>query len=88
MMRFVYTAVLWLALPWVVLRLWWRGRREPGYRRHMAERFGRYAFKPDKPVIWLHAVSVGEARAFEPLSGGKTVLHNFSPTLAPIIIST
>ena len=66
MMRFVYTAVLWLALPWVVLRLWWRGRREPGYRLHMAERFGRYAFKPDKPVIWLHAVSVGEARAAEP----------------------
>ena len=66
MMRFVYNAVLWLALPWVVLRLWWRGRREPGYRLHMAERFGRYAFKPDKPVIWLHAVSVGEARAAEP----------------------
>ena len=66
MMRFVYNAVLWLALPWVMARLWWRGRREPGYRLHMAERFGRYAFKPDKPVIWLHAVSVGEARAAEP----------------------
>jgi 3-deoxy-D-manno-octulosonic-acid transferase len=66
MMRFVYNAMLWLALPWVVLRLWWRGRREPGYRLHVAERFGRYAFKPDKPVIWLHAVSVGEARAAEP----------------------
>ena len=23
-----------LALPWLPLRLWWRGRREPGYREH------------------------------------------------------
>ena len=66
-MHFLYTAVLWLALPWVLLRLWWRGRVEPGYRRHIAERFGWHDFKIAKPVIWLHAVSVGETRAAEPL---------------------
>lgn len=61
--------VLWrLALPFALARLWWRGIREPGYRRHIGERFGRHAPLPDaKPVIWIHAVSVGETRAAQPL---------------------
>ena len=62
-----YTLVLWAALPFVVARLFWRGRSEPGYRRHVAERFGKYRARPQKPVIWVHAVSVGETRAAEPL---------------------
>lgn len=62
-----YSLVWWLALPLVLLRLWWRGRREPGYRRHLAERLGWYAPAPAAPLIWVHAVSVGETRAAEPL---------------------
>jgi 3-deoxy-D-manno-octulosonic-acid transferase len=62
-----YTLVLWAALPFVLARLFWRGGREPGYRRHVAERFGSYRARPGKPVIWVHAVSVGETRAAEPL---------------------
>ena len=66
-MRSLYTIVLRLALPIILLRLWWRGRREPGYRAHVQERFGFYAGdKPDK-ALWVHAVSVGEARAAAPL---------------------
>ena len=66
-MRTLYTVVLRLALPFLVLRLWWRGRREPGYRESISERFGIYrADRPDR-LIWVHAVSVGEARAAEPL---------------------
>ena len=65
--RFLYTLVIRTALPFIALRIWWRGRREPGYRRRVAERFGEYRFGPDRPVIWLHAVSVGEARAAVPL---------------------
>src|SRR5262249_5295951 len=58
---------LWLALPFVVARLWWRGRQEPRYRESPGERFGFYRSGPAKPVIWLHAVSLGETRAAEPL---------------------
>jgi 3-deoxy-D-manno-octulosonic-acid transferase len=50
-----------------VLRLWWRGRREPGYRESIPERFGIYSSDRPERVLWLHAVSVGEARAAEPL---------------------
>jgi 3-deoxy-D-manno-octulosonic-acid transferase len=54
-------------LPLVLLRLWWRGRREPGYRHGIAERFGRYSVAGGAKLIWIHAVSVGEARAAAPL---------------------
>ena len=54
-------------MPVVLARLWWRGRREPGYRRHIAERFGFYRDIVRQPTIWIHAVSVGETRAAEPL---------------------
>lgn len=67
-MRFFYSLAWWLALPLVLARLWWRGRKEPGYRRHLAERFGFYPSPPSAgPCIWVHAVSVGETRAAEPL---------------------
>ena len=66
-MRTLYTVALRLALPFILLRLWWRGRRESGYREHVQERFGMYAGEKPRKAIWLHAVSVGEARAAAPL---------------------
>jgi 3-deoxy-D-manno-octulosonic-acid transferase len=68
--RAAYSLLWWLALPLLPLRLWWRGRREPAYRSHIGERFGRYADAAraagDDP-LWIHAVSVGETRAVVPL---------------------
>jgi 3-deoxy-D-manno-octulosonic-acid transferase len=66
-MRLLYTIVLRLALPLILLRLWWRGRREPGYRDHVQERFGIYSGEKPPKALWVHAVSVGEARAAAPL---------------------
>jgi 3-deoxy-D-manno-octulosonic-acid transferase len=70
-LRIVYNALLYLVLPFLPLRLWWRGRREPGYRHHIGERFGFYrqgeAAVAEKPLLWIHAVSLGETRASEPL---------------------
>jgi 3-deoxy-D-manno-octulosonic-acid transferase len=69
-MRRLYTALLGLALPLVLARLWWRGRREPGYRDHVAERLGYYEGPAPEKLVWVHAVSVGEARAAAPLVQG------------------
>jgi 3-deoxy-D-manno-octulosonic-acid transferase len=67
-MRVLYSLMWWLALPLVLGRLWWRGRREPGYRAHLGERLGFYGGRPEKrQTIMVHAVSVGETRAAEPL---------------------
>lgn len=60
--RIFYTLGLWLALPYIFFHLLWRARKQPEYLRHIAERFGFYAERPTKPVIWLHTVSVGETR--------------------------
>lgn len=38
MMRLFYSFMWWLAMPLVLGRLWWRGRKEPGYRQHLGER--------------------------------------------------
>ena len=70
MLRFLYNVLLHLALPWLWLRLLLRGRREPGYLEDIGQRFGRYAARPDRPVIWVHAVSLGETRAAQPLVAG------------------
>jgi 3-deoxy-D-manno-octulosonic-acid transferase len=72
MMRLFYSFMWWLAMPLVLGRLWWRGRKEPGYRQHLGERFGYYGRKPGpdqvlRRTIMVHAVSVGETRAAEPL---------------------
>ncbi len=61
--RFFYTLALCLLLPYIFLRLAWRARKQPEYLRHIGERFGFYSIRSGKPVIWLHAVSVGETRA-------------------------
>ncbi|MDP2827223.1 MAG: lipid IV(A) 3-deoxy-D-manno-octulosonic acid transferase [Sulfuricellaceae bacterium] len=63
----LYTALLYLLLPYVLTHLIWRGRKQPAYLQHWWERFGRYTARPLRPVIWLHAVSVGETRAAAPL---------------------
>jgi len=70
MARALYTLLWWCALPLLPLRLWWRGRREPGYRARIGERFGRYRAdlaRPAGDVLWIHAVSLGETRAAAPL---------------------
>jgi len=54
-------------MPYVFFRLLWRARKQPDYLRHIGERFGYYSLHSDKPVIWLHAVSVGETRATQSL---------------------
>ena len=74
-MRFLYTLVVYFLLPFALARLAWRARRQPGYVRHVAERFGYYAAAPEAPLIWLHAVSVGETRAAEPLVRALQAKH-------------
>ena len=61
--RLFYTLGLWLLLPYIFFHLLWRARKQPEYLEHIAERFGFYAARSDRPVLWLHTVSVGETRA-------------------------
>jgi 3-deoxy-D-manno-octulosonic-acid transferase len=65
-MSFLYNVLIHLAAPVAILVQLWRGLRDPSYRGGLGERFG---FGPAiaGPVIWVHAVSVGEVQAAQPL---------------------
>jgi 3-deoxy-D-manno-octulosonic-acid transferase len=66
-MRFLYSLLLYVATPFVLLRLLWRGVAQRGYWRRIPERFGYVRALPDGVAVWVHAVSVGEALAALPL---------------------
>ena len=67
--RALYVAAWAIALPAALVRLAWRSRWQAGYRANMGERLGRYptSVESGAPLIWVHAVSVGETRAAAPL---------------------
>ncbi|WP_417068889.1 lipid IV(A) 3-deoxy-D-manno-octulosonic acid transferase [Niveibacterium terrae] len=65
--RILYTALWWLAAPLILLRLVWRARRQPEYLQDLRERLGFYPEAAAAKRIWIHAVSVGETRAAQPL---------------------
>jgi 3-deoxy-D-manno-octulosonic-acid transferase len=83
-LRTVYTAILYLLLPLVMLRLLWRGIRAPAYWRRWSERFGYFPTRTATPTLWIHAVSVGEAIAAFPL---VTALRSRYPQL-PVVMTT
>jgi 3-deoxy-D-manno-octulosonic-acid transferase len=57
----LFVLFFWLSAPWYFLKMWRRGNWRAGF----GQRFARYgaeirAGPGQRPVIWLHAVSVGE----------------------------
>ena len=67
MNRTLYTLLLHLALPLILLRLLLRSRQAPAYRQRIAERFACRLPELRHGGIWVHAVSVGESIAAAPL---------------------
>ncbi len=67
-MRIFYSLILCIITPLFFVRLLIRGKKAPGYLQRWNERLAIYKFdKLTEPVIWLHAVSVGEVEAAFPL---------------------
>lgn len=67
-MRFIYSFLHYLIVPVLLVRLLWRGLRNPGYWQRWAERFGYVkSLTHARQVIWIHAVSVGEVQAALPI---------------------
>ncbi|MDR2508176.1 MAG: lipid IV(A) 3-deoxy-D-manno-octulosonic acid transferase [Candidatus Accumulibacter sp.] len=77
MTRLAYSLLFYFIQPLIWLRLIWRSRKQPAYLRRAGERYGFYSDDVPSPakLFWLHAVSVGETRAAEPLI--RTLLDEF-----------
>lgn len=83
-MRYFYTLAGYLLLaPLFCAVLWFRGLRDPRYRRNFAQRFGNGEAMPE-PSIWVHAVSVGEVNAAAVL---VRTLHDRYPGI-PLVVTT
>lgn len=67
MSRLVYSIIFALCMPFIIIKLFWRGYKAPEYRRRKLERFGLFKAPSLKRSIWVHAVSVGEVLAAEPV---------------------
>ncbi len=80
----LYTILFYLLVPFILLRLQWRGLRAPGYRQRWSERFGLFPPFDVKETIWIHAVSVGEVMATERLVKRLLEAH---PEL-PVVMTT
>ncbi|MBT8449117.1 MAG: lipid IV(A) 3-deoxy-D-manno-octulosonic acid transferase [Gammaproteobacteria bacterium] len=65
--RWIYSLLLYLLIPVEILRLLYRSRKAPLYRKRWAERFGFIMPEVDGDVIWFHTVSVGETLAALPV---------------------
>lgn len=66
-MRLLYSLLLYLLTPFVILRLLWRSIKAPDYRLRLGERFGVLPKLAISGGVWIHAVSVGEVQASVPL---------------------
>ncbi|MFQ5658952.1 MAG: lipid IV(A) 3-deoxy-D-manno-octulosonic acid transferase [Gammaproteobacteria bacterium] len=67
-MRLLYSIVLYLLTPFVVARLLWLGFRDHEYWKGWPQRFGFITVPVSvRPLLWIHAVSVGEVQAAVPL---------------------
>lgn len=88
MARRIYSLILYLITPLIWLRLLWRARKQPEYLQHLGERYGFYRQPAPEKLIWVHAVSVGETRAAQPLieglqtqwPGHRILLTGMTPT--------
>ena len=80
MKRGVYSALWWAALPAVLGRLWWRGRKEPGYRRHWRERLAlyrarRYAGRPTSEARYRELTRASELATGQLLLARRAAAH-------------
>ena len=69
-MIWIYRLLLGIAIPFVLISLYFRGFKNPKYRLRWRERFGSVPLKVSRLApfdLWIHAVSVGETRAVSPL---------------------
>ena len=91
MIRFFYSLLVYFLLPFTVIKLIYRGFKQPDYLQHWAERYGFYSLSTKKlwgkrKTLWIHAVSVGETKAAIPFIKSSRMAHRRDARL-PLILN-
>jgi 3-deoxy-D-manno-octulosonic-acid transferase len=81
MMRRLYSALIYCAVPFAFALVLWRGVRDRSYWQGLGERFGWSPSSSAAPSLWLHAVSLGEMTAAAPLVRALRSRYPHSPLL-------
>jgi 3-deoxy-D-manno-octulosonic-acid transferase len=84
----LYSLLWWLLLPAAALYLLTRSIKQPEYRQGWLQRLALGAIPNAEKGLWIHAVSVGETRAAQPLIAAlrrthpqlRIVLTHMTPT--------
>lgn len=84
MARLLYTMLLYLLAPLMLVRMAVRGVRHRAYLHRWGERFGFVPRVDGGASIWLHAVSVGEVNVLARLV--ETLLARYPGT--PVVLTT
>jgi 3-deoxy-D-manno-octulosonic-acid transferase len=91
MPRTLYSFLLSILIPGILLRLLLRSLANPSYRQRISERFalnkaGAATATDKEPLVMIHAVSVGEVMAVIPLV--KELLKKHQPVLVTTMTPT
>lgn len=81
-MRYLYTALFYLALPFILARLYWKGRKNPAYTQRIRERFSWGLSSSPHVDVWVHAVSLGEVVA------SKTLVEQLLAAHQRVLVTT
>jgi 3-deoxy-D-manno-octulosonic-acid transferase len=88
LLRLLYNFAMYLFTPLVMLRLMARGMRYGDYHVRWRERFGRFPHPRMAGCLWVHAVSVGEVNAAEPLVKALMEAYPHAPMLVTTVTPT
>lgn len=66
-MQYLYNVLLYLATPVAFAFHLWRGFGDRAHWERLGERFGYTRLRFEQRPVWIHAVSVGEVQAANPL---------------------
>jgi 3-deoxy-D-manno-octulosonic-acid transferase len=85
--RFIYNLLIRIVAPIAFGVHLSRGLRDPAYRDRPAERFG-FGATLETDSIWVHAVSVGEVQASQPLVRALLARHPGMPLVLTTVTPT
>lgn len=81
-----YSALVYLAIPLVLVNLIRRGLRQRAHLARWRERFGWCARRTESAPVWVHAVSMGEVAAATPLI--RALIGRYGPARIVVTCGT